>query len=86
MYQKCQKCLDITIHNLHSNKDVVKFWSKVTNISTLQFYKLYVKRTTLKRKKNPLYNGTCSIIINSKDLFRRITAWKRNLFEYFIKK
>ena len=73
------------IHNLHSNKDVINYWGKITKVSIHQFYKLYVKKTTLKHRKNPLYNGTCSIVINSKDLFRRIMSWKSALFSNFLR-
>lgn len=73
------------IHNLHCNGDVMSHWKGITKIPFSQFNKVYVKKTSLGYRKNALYNGTCSVIINSKDLFRRITSWKANLFEYFMK-
>ena len=71
------------IHNLHSNRFVTSYWIKKTGIPKSQFYKLYVKQSTLNQRRNVLYNGTCSVIINSKDLFRKIMTWKQMLFENF---
>jgi len=72
------------IHNLHMSTEVVDYWKHITNISEKQFHRPYVKRTSLGQRKNILYNGTCSIIINSKDLFRRITGWKIALLDEFL--
>ncbi|MDP2720345.1 MAG: hypothetical protein Q8O75_00015 [bacterium] len=71
------------IHNLHSNRFVTSFWVKKTGVPKSQFYKLYIKQSTLGYRKNVLYNGTCSVIISSKDLFRKIMTWKQMLFESF---
>ncbi len=71
------------IHSLHMSSDVVEYWSKITGIKREQFNKVYIKKTTLKNKRVPLYEGTCSIIVNSKELFRRIVGWKRGLFVHF---
>lgn len=73
----------VHVHNLHSVSDIKKYWSIVTKIPHEQFYKLYVKKSTLKYKKNPLYNGTCSIVVNSRTLFRTIVGWKLGLLDYF---
>lgn len=64
------------IHALHCRKDIENYWSKLTNIPRNQFYKTQIKPTSLKHRKNPLYDGTCSITICNKDLFRRIKGWK----------
>ena len=71
------------IQNLHSNRLVTSYWMRKTRISKTQFYQLYIKQSTLRQRKNILYNGTCSVIISSKDLFRRIMTWKQMLFENF---
>ncbi len=71
------------IHNLHSSPKILNLWSKLTGIPKAQFYSLYVKQSSLGQRKNILYNGTCSIVINSRDLFRRIMAWKQMMFEHF---
>lgn len=64
------------IHTLHCNKDVIKYWSNITNIPIEQFHKTQIKKTTLKHRKNPLYNGACSIRVYDKNLFRKIMGWK----------
>jgi len=71
------------IHNLHSRKNVVKYWSEITRIPKKQFHKLYIKPTALKYRRNILYNGTCAIIVNDKKLFRKIVGWKLGLLNYY---
>lgn len=71
------------LHSLQSNKRAVLYWSRVTGVPIRQFYKVYVKKTSLGQRKNVLYNGTCGITINSKTLFRTIVGWKLGLIEYF---
>ena len=68
--------IHIHMHNLHCRKDILKYWSDITNVPLKQFYKPYVKKTSLGQRKNILYNGTCSVIINDKSLFRKIVGWK----------
>lgn len=69
------------IHTLHCRKDIENYWSKITNIPLNQFQKTFIKPTSLKHRKNPLYGGTCNIVIPSKDLFRRIKGWKLGFLE-----
>ena len=64
------------IHKLHCRKDIENYWLKITKISRGQFYKTQIKPTSLGQRKNKLYNGTCAIGIQSRDLFRRIKGWK----------
>jgi len=69
------------IHALHCRKDIEKYWSSITGIPLTQFNKTYIKPTSLKHRKNPLYNGTCAVRIYNKDLFRRIKGWKLGFLE-----
>ena len=71
---KFRVCLHI--HKLHCRRDMKKYWSGITGIPLSQFYKTQVKPTSLKQRKNKLYNGTCAVSICSKDLFRKIEGWK----------
>ncbi|MEK7535531.1 MAG: hypothetical protein AAB590_00750 [Patescibacteria group bacterium] len=71
------------IHSLQINKEVLAFWSKITDIPRGQFQKPYIKKTSLGYRRNPLYNGTCSIVIHSRQLFRKIMAWENILSESF---
>lgn len=64
------------IHTLHCRKNITKYWSKLTNIPLKQFYKTQVKPTSLKHRRNPLYDGTCSVVIYERNLFRKIKGWK----------
>jgi len=69
------------IHKLHCRKDVEKYWSKLTNIPLIQFHKTQIKPTSLRHRRNRLYNGTCAIRINDVDLFRKIKGWKLGFIE-----
>ena len=68
-------------HELYCSKNIEKYWSKITGIPLKQFQKTQIKPTILKHRKNPLYNGTCSIRIGNKDLFRKIMGWKEGVLE-----
>lgn len=78
-----QKKFRITlhIHKLHCREDVEEYWSKLMNIPLFQFYKTQIKPTSLRHRRNRLYNGTCAVTINNKDLFRRIKGWKLGFLE-----
>lgn len=71
------------VHNLHVSKDVKRYWSEITGVPEEQFQKIYIKKTTLQYRKNVLYNGTCAIVVNDKNLFRKILGWKLGLIESF---
>jgi len=71
----------LQIHKLHCRKDIENYWSKITNIPLYQFHKTLIKPTSLKQRKNRLYNGTCAIRINNVDLFRKIKGWKLGFLE-----
>ncbi len=75
--------IHIHIHTLHSRNNIVNYWSKITGIGREQFYKPYIKQTSLGQRKNILYSGTCSIVIHDKSLFRRIMGWKYGLQKIF---
>ena len=71
------------IHTLHCRPHIESYWSKITNIPLKQFNKTYIKPTSLKQRRNPLYNGTCTIRINDKNLFRKIKGWKLGIVKKF---
>lgn len=73
----------IHMHSLHCRKNIINYWSKITGISKSQFYKPYIKKTSLGQRKNILYNGTCLAIVNDKSLFRKIMGWKIGVQEVF---
>lgn len=77
--------IGLHIHNLHTTKDVEKYWSKITKIPLSQFNKTYIKKTSLGQRKNILYNGTCAVKICDKNLFRKIKGWKLGYLEIFNK-
>jgi len=77
--KKFRICLHI--HELHCRKNIQRYWRKLTKIPLSQFHKTQIKPTSLKQRKNKLYNGTCSIIVFDKDLFRKIEGWKLGFLE-----
>ena len=60
------------IHELHNEIYLKKYWSHLTNIPIKQFHKTQIKSTSIGHRKKMLYNGTCSIRISDKNLFRKI--------------
>lgn len=79
--EKFKICLHI--YELHCRKNIENYWSKEINIPMRQFYKTQIKPTSLGHRRNILYNGTCSVRINNKDLYRRIKGWKIGFFEKY---
>ena len=71
------------VHNLLVSKKIKSYWSQLTDVPQEQFNKIYVKNSTLRQRRNVLYNGTCGIVINNKSLFRRIVGWKLGLLNHF---
>lgn len=69
------------IHELHCRKDIKQYWSKLLHLPLTQFYKTQVKPTSLRHRRNRLYNGTCAVIVNNKNLYRRIRGWKLGFIE-----
>lgn len=72
--KKFRICLHI--HRLHCRKNIKRYWSELTRIPISQFFKTQIKPTSLRHRRNKLYNGTCAIIIYNRDLFRKIKGWK----------
>lgn len=75
--------VQVHMHELHCRSDLEEYWSKIVGIPRNQFYKTYVKKTSLGQRRNILYNGTCSVTISSKELFRKIVGWKLGIQKYF---
>lgn len=75
--------IGLHMHNLYIKSDLKTFWSAVTGVPTTQFHKIYIKKTSLRFRRNILYNGTCSIRIYDVSLFRKIIGWKEALLKYF---
>lgn len=71
----------VYIHSLHSRKDIEKYWSEIAGIPLSQFHKTQIKQTSLKQRRNVLYEGTCAITVSNKNLFRKIKGWKLGFIE-----
>ena len=71
------------VHTLHIAPDIQSYWSKITGVPQEQFQKIYIKPTSLRQRRNVLYNGTCAIVVNDKALFRKMQGWKIGLLKYF---
>ena len=75
--------VSLHVHDLHRNFNAKSYWSRLTGVSKKQFHKIYVKKSTLRQRRNVLYNGTCAVVVHNKELFRKIEGWKQGLVEYF---
>ncbi len=77
--------IHIYIHKVYRNENCEEFWSRITNIPILRFWKTTYKPTPHKIKKNLDYKGVCRIDINDVNLFRRIMGWQQGISEIFNK-
>ena len=71
----------VHMHTLHCRKDIEEYWSKITGVPLSQFYKSQIKPTSLRHRRNKLYDGTCAVVVNNKNLFRKIKGWKLGFIE-----
>ena len=71
----------IHIHSLHVKKNIENYWSHITGIPFSQFYRTQIKKTSLRQRRNKIYEGTCAISTNNRSLFRRIQGWKMGFLE-----
>ncbi|MDP3901007.1 MAG: hypothetical protein Q8Q38_01550 [bacterium] len=73
--------ISLHVHELHCRSDMEDYWSRVTKVPLTQFHKTYIKQTSLRYRKNHLYNGTCAIRVSNRDLFRRMKGWRLAIVE-----
>lgn len=71
----------VYIHSLHSRKNIEKYWSEITGVPTNQFQKTQIKQTSLRQRRNKLYEGTCAVTVSNKNFFRKIKGWKLGFIE-----
>ncbi len=71
----------IHIHELHCRARIENYWSGITGIPKEQFHKTQIKPTSLGQRRNKLYDGTCAVVVNSRNLFRRIKGWRLGFIE-----
>lgn len=75
--------ISIHIHSLHSRPNAESYWSGITGVPRNQFYKTQIKKTSLGHRRNILYEGTCTICVGSKSLFRKMQGWRAGILEKF---
>ena len=73
---------EIMIHESHKQRlgEIRRYWSKITGFSAGSFYKIYFKRSKIKKtnRKNTgeKYHGVLKIMVKqSSDLVRKIASW-----------
>ena len=59
--------------------EIKKYWSDISGIPLEQFTKSMFKKEGTGHRTNILYNGTCKIRINNKNLLYRILTWMEQL-------
>ena len=75
--------ISVHIHNLHSRPNIESYWSKITGVPKSQFYKTQIKKSSLGQRRNILYEGTCTICVGNKALFRKMQGWRAGILEKF---
>ena len=68
--EKFRACLHL--HSGQNEKEIKKYWSKITNIPVSQFGKSYIKKEGSGYRKNILYNGTIKVRVCDGNLLHRI--------------
>ena len=63
------------LHTGQNEKEIKRYWSKITNIPISQFGKSYIKKEGSGYRKNKLYNGTIKIRVCDSNLLHRILGW-----------
>ena len=76
--------ISLFIHKLHVREDCLEFWRRITNVPLSQFPKPYIKPTIFSNRKNKLYEGTCVIRINSRDLLSKVLGWIDGVKEFYL--
>jgi len=69
----------IFYHLGQDENEMKNYWSKITGIPLTQFTKSMFKKEGTGHRRNILYNGTCKIRVNSKNLLHRILTWMEQL-------
>lgn len=70
----------IFYHAGQDENEIKEYWSKITDIPLNQFTKSIFKKEGTGHRKRVLYNGTCKIRVNNKNLLHRILAWIEQLY------
>lgn len=83
---------EIMVHDTHKHRvnEVIKYWSKITGFSSIDFYQVYFKRSKIKKtnRKNigEKYHGVLKVKVRqSSELVRKIASWSDSIFEEFLK-
>lgn len=74
--------VSLHLHNYHSVKKQIKFWSELLKISQSQFIKPYIKSNTGKRVKDD-YQGCANIRYNDAKLAKELLGIGRAFLEKF---
>ncbi len=67
--------VSLHLHSGQNEKQIKKYWSKITNIPICQFNKSYIKKEGSGYRKNILYNGTIKIRVCDSNLLHRVLGW-----------
>ena len=63
------------LHSGQNEKEIKRYWSKLTGVPENRFGKTYIKPEGTGHRRNRLYNGTIRISVYNKDLLYKVMAW-----------
>jgi len=63
------------LHSGQNEKEIKRYWSKLTGVPENRFGKTYIKPEGTGHRKNRLYNGTIRISVYNKDMLYKVIAW-----------
>jgi hypothetical protein len=74
----------IHIHPHLDHKKAEKYWSTVSGIRSMQFYKTYrIPNKSSQNKKDSLPYGTLDVYVMNSELFYKITGWAQGIFSSY---
>ena len=75
--------INVHLHDYHDEKEILSFWSSVTNVPLSQFTKTYIKASNHLFKKEG-YKGCVRILYHDAHLSRVILSFAKNLVKLYI--
>ncbi len=74
----------LNIHIGQNDKEIKRYWSKVTGIPLKNFGKSYIKQEGTGHRKNILQNGVIRIKVGNEDQRYEVMAWIKALYQHQI--
>lgn len=72
----------VGIHSHLSTEQAEKYWSKISGIPLVQFYRTSIQKSKAgKGRRDPLPHGTFSVGVNSTEMRLRLEGWMQGVYQ-----